>query len=393
MPAAPCTSSPPLKVVHVASGDRWGGAEAQLHTLLSQLNRMPGWLPQAVLLNDLELAQRLRDDGIPVTILPEQQQNILQLQRALQQYIAREEPALIHTHRQKENILGGTTAWRQGIPSVRTVHGASEHPPRGFRQLPRRAIVGLDRWLGIHVQQRIIAVSTALHQQLAQIFPPAQIVTIENGIDIAAIRAAGSIPASLGNGTRHIGIVGRLDPVKRIDLFLQMAARLSRNGCHDWRFHIFGEGALAMALQQQTASLGLHGQVTFHGHRQDIPACLAALDALVMCSDHEGLPMTALEAIAVGTPVLAHAVGGLKTILANGQGGLLVSDHSPEGYATGLQRLMNQDVAALIRAGQTHLAQRYSAAGNARAVARLYGQLLPQDKDTDLAGLARSTLR
>lgn len=378
------------RLLHLASGDRWGGAEAQLYTLLKQLHAAPGWRVEAVLLNDFELAQRLRDAGIEVTILDEDRLDIVQLYRSLARHVAARRPALIHTHRQKENILGALVARRFGIASLRTVHGATEHPPRGLRQLHKHLLFGFDRWLGRHVQQRLIAVSDDLHRQLRAQYPAERLATIENGIDIDGIRSAARQAADLdahvpahpeptashNAGVRHIGIVGRLDAVKRIDLFLEMAAGLIRDGRREWHFHIFGEGRLDAALKQQAETLGIRERVTFHGHRQDIAACLAALDALVMCSDHEGLPMTVLEAITVGTPVLAHAVGGLVAVLANECGGLLVDEHDPAAYAAGLEQLLNHDRDTLITAGQARIRQYYSAEANATAVTGLYRQLL-----------------
>lgn len=362
-------------ILHLASGDRWAGAEAQLHTLLSTLQRQGEWEVEAVLLNDLEPARRLRQSGIAVTVLPEEELSFAGLLRALLDQVRQRPPALIHTHRQKENLLGALVARRHGLPSLRTVHGASEHPPRGLAQLHRRALRSLDRWLGCHLQQRVIAVSEPLRQQLEGSFPRSRLVTIPNGVDLDAVRRSATPPAALGPG-RHIGLAGRLDPVKRVDLFLDMAALLTAEQDRDWHFHVFGGGALAPALQDRARELGLEDRLTFHGHRQDITACLAALDALVLCSDHEGLPMTVLEALAVGTPVLAHAVGGLTAVLEGGHGGLLVQDHSARGYAEGLQQLLALDRHALIHAGQQRLERSYSATANAAAVSALYRQLL-----------------
>src|SRR5690625_7172260 len=146
--------------------------------------------------------------------------------------------------------------------------------------------------------------------------------TIHNGVDLDAVRRSSTPPAALGPG-RNNGLAGRLDPVKRVDLFLDMAALLTAEQDRDWHFHVFGGGALAPALQDRARELSLEDRLTFHGHRQDITACLADLDALVLCSDPEGLRMPGLGALAVGTPVLAHAVGGLTAALEGGHGGLL----------------------------------------------------------------------
>lgn len=367
------------RILHLASGDRWAGAEAQLHTLLCALQQQGKWQLEAVLLNDLEPARRLRQSGIEVTVLPESELGFGALLRALLSHVRTYPPALIHTHRQKENILGALVARRHRLPSVRTVHGAPEHSPR---RLTQRLIRGLDRGLGRYAQQRIIAVSEPLARLLEEHFAPHQLATIPNGVDIEAVRRRAAPPADLGPAARHIGLVGRLDPVKRIDLFLEMATLLTRDATRDWQFHVFGDGTLAPDLHRQAREQNLMDRVTFHGHRQDLPACLAALDALVLCSDHEGLPMVVLESLAAGTPVLAHDVGGLTTVLANDHGGLLVRNHSAEGYAEGLLQLLELDREILVEAGRQRLIQHYSATANATAVATLYQQLLAPAVDT-----------
>ena len=362
--------------MHIASGDRWAGAEAQLFTLVTQLASEQQLRVAVVLLNDGELASRLRAAGIEVSVFDESRLGFLALLRGIHRVLRERRPDLVHTHRQKENILGALCAWRLGIPSVRTVHGAPEFAPRG---LTKRLLVAFDRWLGRHVQRRVIAVSEDLRDKLLAHYPAPRLRTIENGIDLEAVRATATPPATLDDappGMQHVGIAGRLDPVKRIDLVLAMAAELLRRAPQRWRFHVFGEGRLTADLRAQAEALGIAQAVRFHGHRSDIGACLAALDVLVMCSDHEGLPMTPLESIAVGTPVVAHAVGGLVPILEGGCGGTLVSDHSPRGYADAVERTLLAGRDALIARGRERLQHRYSAGANAAAVAAMYREVL-----------------
>jgi glycosyltransferase involved in cell wall biosynthesis len=261
------------------------------------------------------------------------------------------------------------------VPSLRTVHGASEHAPRGLKSKLRHAIIGgLDSWCARHVQKRIIAVSSELGKKLESIHPPEKIVVIVNGIDADAIRAQRQ-PAQFRErepAATHVGIVGRLVPVKRVDLFLRVASALQREApTRHWCFHVFGDGPLRAELTALAGSLGLAGHVTFHGHRQDIVACMAALDVIVMCSDHEGLPMTALEAAVLGVPLAAHAVGGLTDIVpAEG----LVHEHDVRGYSTAVLRMlqMGPDAAAQV---QRRVLEEFSCARNAARTLRLYEEL------------------
>jgi glycosyltransferase involved in cell wall biosynthesis len=370
----------PLRAVHIASGDRWAGAEVQLCTLLTQLRLRDDIEPHAILMNEGELAERLRAAGVPVDILDESRLGALDILCGLCALLRRHRPDVVHTHRIKENILGAlANRLTVNAAGVRTVHGADEHVPQGLRQLPKRILRTIDHWIGNHWQQRIIAVSIPLAEQLATKFPRDRIVVIENGVDIDGIRTAAK-PAGLRESApdgAHIGLVGRLDPVKRIDIFLRMALQLRQHEpMRPWAFHIFGEGSLQQPLQQLTRDLGIDDIVCFHGHRLDMPSCLAELDLLVICSDHEGMPMTLLEALALGTPVVAHAVGGMSCVLTGQLAAQLVYEHTPAGYARAVRATLATDRQTLSNAARARIESGYSASGNASAVQHLYRQLV-----------------
>ncbi|RYZ95840.1 MAG: glycosyltransferase, partial [Moraxellaceae bacterium] len=170
----------------------------------------------------------------------------------------------------------------------------------------------------------------------------------------------------------HIGLIGRLEPVKRADLFIQTAEIILRQYCvnHTWHFHIIGDGKLKDALRRQVQNLGLDEHITFHGHRNDIPSCILALNLVMMCSDHEGTPMTALETLALGTLLVAHNTGGLSELLES-YPQLLVDSHTPEGYASAVvAACIKPDIAC------TQLDARYTANQNAANTLALYNQLL-----------------
>lgn len=328
-----------MKVLHVISGDLWAGAEVQAFTLLKTLKQHCNVDARAVLLNDSILAERLRAYGIGVSVLPESKLDPMTILLKLRTLLLKFRPDIVHTHRVKENILGSVAnALSIRAPCIRTVHGSSEHAFLGIRNLPKRIVRRADEWAGKHLQQKIIAVSRALATELSGRFGDQHVVTIENGVDVEELRATAQVPAFRHDYPKHahIGIVGRLVPVKRVDMFLEMARLLCAHAsARPWRFHIFGDGPLLQKLQERAVQLGLSSCTEFHGHRDDVPSCITGLDALVLCSDHEGLPMTALESLAVGTPVVAHSVGGLVDVLsAAGARNRLVRDHNPSAYAT-----------------------------------------------------------
>ncbi len=354
----------PLRVMHIISGDLWAGAEVQAYTLLKHLAQHVDIF--VILMNQGELSEKLQQLGIKIQIIDEKHHSSLSIIFKILRQIRQFKPDVIHTHRQKENILGSianllATAFLGKLtPSVRTAHGAPEFNPKGKQKIQ----VWLDRFVGRYLQKRIIAVSEDLAKKLSDIFPVSHIDVIQNGVDIDALKELAKIPAEFKLNAphkAHIGIIGRLEPIKRVDIFLEMAAILIKQQPDKWHFHVIGDGKLKEQLEDQSNGLGISKQVTFHGHRKDIPSCIAALDAIIMCSDHEGTPMTALEALALGTPLIAHDVGGLREILSE-YPEQLVKQHEAETYAEYLKTCMENS------SPSNQLAHVYSAQKNAAKV-------------------------
>lgn len=369
----PILPSPP-KVLHIISGDLWAGAEVQAYTLLTSLRDNCELL--AVLMNHGELADRLIQAGITVEIIDERQMSSLKIFIQLCAIIRRFAPDLIHTHRQKENILGAianTLAsrflhknfWRRSA-AVRTTHGAPEHSASGIKKIQ----VWLDHFCGNYLQDAVISVSTDLATKLRTIFPGRKIHIIENGIDVDRLQQA--IPAADIKAAQpqacHIGIVGRLEPVKRVDIFLNAAQQLLTQTSDALHFHVIGDGKLANELKSLSSNLKLTQSVSFHGHRTDPAQVIAALDMVVICSDHEGTPMTALETLALGKPLIAHSVGGLVEILAD-YPELLVTDHSPTGYSNKILQIMQTKPTVQLK-------KSYTSHANAAATLALYQKLI-----------------
>ena len=174
----------PIKVTHIASGDLWAGAEVQLFTLAKTLHQFENVTVHVILFNHGELENRLREQNIPVDVLPETNLNGIQIFLRLKKLLQQHQPDVVHTHRIKENILGGLSAKLSGnIPSLRTAHGAPEHQP-GWRKPHKQILYQLDWFVGRYFQSKIIAVSDDLAVLLRRDFPSKTIEIIENGIYI-----------------------------------------------------------------------------------------------------------------------------------------------------------------------------------------------------------------
>jgi glycosyltransferase involved in cell wall biosynthesis len=153
----------------------------------------------------------------------------------------------------------------------------------------------------------------------------------ENGFDREGLRA------QLGAGTGFLVVcVARLQREKGIDDLVEAAALL-RDRVPGLRIAVAGDGPEDERFQQAISASG--APVTLLGHRGDIGSLLAAADAFVLPSRHEGLPISLLEAMAAGLPSVATAVGGIPSLVDNGGSGLLVPASDPPALAAALERL------------------------------------------------------
>ncbi|WP_111641483.1 glycosyltransferase [Marinimicrobium alkaliphilum] len=329
------------KVLHVISGDLWAGAEAQVYALIKQLSVYCE--VHVAVLNFGRLSEELERLEVNVYVLDERQLSSWKIFRALIRLIKTIKPTIIHTHRQKENILAAlANLLTVRAACLRTVHGAPEYDP----SLKQRLQVLLDHWVGRFCQKAIIAVSCDLAMQLEKTFSSSSVHVIANGVDVHALKQFRKPATGVSGDPIRVVMAGRLEPVKRVDIFLQMAKRLNQGPLSGkLEFHIYGDGSQREMLEPYArTSDGSDGysspdNIHWHGHTNEILRALSESDLLVMCSDHEGMPMVALEALAIGIPVIAHSVGGLKDILSE-YPDLLVSDHAPKGYAIAIENIV-----------------------------------------------------
>lgn len=324
-------TKPPITVTHIISGDLWAGAEVQVYNLCKALNKSSNVAATAVVFNPGILHDRLLELGLPVTLADESSTGPLHIARIIANHCRSQGTNIVHTHGFKENVLGILGKELARIPySVRTVHGNPE-TVFSVRKPHKWAISQLDIWLGRLRQQATIAVSTQLETSLKKVFP-GKVRKIYNFIDLEEIQETRSprqpaIPRQL-----TLGLVGRLVPVKRADIFIRTIHLLNIQG-YTCKGVIIGSGFLEKDLKQLVKNLGISELINFRGFITPAVREISKLDALIMPSDHEGLPMTVIEAAALGVPVIAHNVGGIPEVIQGWQYGYAVDDHSPEGYS------------------------------------------------------------
>jgi len=204
---------------------------------------------------------------------------------------------------------------------------------------------------------KVVANSPAAAQILAQEgLAPTSTAVISNGLDLAAF-AGRNAPERI----RTIVTIANLRPEKSHETLIAAAAMLV--GVYPaLKFQIVGDGPRRRALEELAAARGLDTHMEFLGHREDVPAVLAAADAFVLPSRSEAFPNSAIEAMAAGLPVVASAVGGLLDLIDHRRTGLLVPPTDPEALAGALRWLIDDPARAssIGNAARADVHQRYS---------------------------------
>ncbi len=253
----------------------------------------------------------------------------------------RERIAVVQTCDLYTNIFGLPGAALAQVP-VRIGSRRELNPDKSNGQ------IRLQR-LAYRFATKVVANSRAARQTLeAEGVAPESIAVIPNGVNPTFLAPVERRPAM-----RTILTVANLRAEKSHETLLAAAAAMV--GAHpDLRFQIVGDGPRRGELEQLAAALGLGGHVEFLGHREDIPALLAAADLFVLPSRSEAFPNGAIEAMAAGLPVVACAVGGLLDLVEDGRTGLLV----PAGDADALRRALESLVSQPARANAMGAAAR-----------------------------------
>ncbi|WP_303904036.1 glycosyltransferase [Thiohalomonas denitrificans] len=367
-----------LNITHLASGDLWAGAEVQIFNLVKAQMCLEGVQVSVILLNEGVLSRKLRQIGIEVHVISEEEKGCFALFFKVYSLVkAKSPPHIVHTHRRKENLLGALAAYSLfRVYSIRTVHGAPEPVERtvAFTQWLLRTVDGL---VARFLQSTTVAVSQELGANLSKLYGRRHVCVVPNGIDVADLLATVNLQSghcAYRKDRTRIAFVGRLVPIKRPDRFLDVAKKLSARRPGRYEFYIFGDGPLRSETENYLKSHHLVETVHCMGFREDIATCLAEMDMLLMVSDHEGLPMTLLECLALGVPVIARGVGGIPQVLGNGDAGRIVEDDGSDSVLQAVLELERDPSGKqrMVDEGRRRVMQHFSASACAEQYQEIY---------------------
>ncbi len=343
-----------------------------------------------------ELLDEARALGVDVHVLPDLGRAIhplrdLRVLRQLRRLVAEHRPSIVHTHTAKAGLLGRLAAGgptggpdASGARRPALVHTYHGHVLSGYFAAPVAAAFRLSERRLAARTDRLIAVAGEIRDELLtehRVGRAEQYVVVPPGIDrlrtAPDATAGAALRAGLGWSSGHVvvGCVGRLAPVKRVELLLaawpEVVARAPAA-----RLLVVGDGPCGEAVRARVAALP---GAAWLPPRAELGAVYGALDVVALSSAHEGLPQVIVEALQSGLPVVATAVGGVPSLLVHGASGLLVPSGDARALAAALGAVCADDAlrAQLSAGARATDLSRHDAEAVAAALAALYAELRP----------------
>jgi len=304
-----------MKVLHVITGLDAGGAELQLAMLVQRTRHDADVV---ALYNAGPVADMIRDAGGTVIDLGMTRNTEVSALLRLRRIIRTGRYDVVHAHLYRSQIYARPAARLAGTPVVLT----TEHSI-GETHIERRKMTAGVRALYFASElfsDATIAVSDVVRERLVRWGVPARKITvIPNGLDVDRFAfdpdTRERVRAQFGitPGTYVIGALGRLDPMKRVDLTIQAAAPMLGDKC---KILVIGSGEDEGRLRAAAEKFGVTDHVIFGGYHSDTERMLSAFDLCVAASEQETFGLSVLEALASGLPVLyttCPALDGIQT--------------------------------------------------------------------------------
>jgi glycosyltransferase involved in cell wall biosynthesis len=296
-------------------------------------------------------------------------------------------PDLVHTHTAKAGFLGRSAAILGLRPRPVLVHTFHGHVLAGyFGAAKTRLYRNLERTLARRTD-RLIGVSRQTVNDLVRlgVAPQEKFSVVPLGLDLDSFAtvepgSGATLRGELGvaDDRMLLAFVGRIVPIKRVDLLLRAFASACTAGAPA-HLAIVGDGETRPEYERLAGELGAGAAVSFLGYRRDLPEIAAAADAAILSSDNEGTPVWLIEAAAAGRPAIATDVGGTPDVVTP-ETGILVPADDEASLAGAITRLaddpeLRQGMGERARA---HVLSRYSVDRLIDDIDALYRRLLEQ---------------
>ena len=321
-----------MKVAYVITLPDLGGAQSHVYELMKNMRAMYQVIPVLVTGKQGWLTEQAQNLGIETHIIPDIVREISpthdwKANKELQNLFCHIRPDLVHCHSSKAGILGRWAARQCGIPSVFTAHGwaFTDGVPETKRKIYRLIEKIAGKWC-----KKIICVSEYDKNLALREIPQLKdkLVTVHNCIPDTAFQKNWKEFDDEKEMALEIVTVARFSPPKKI---LETLNVVNNAVCQGIKLHLtfIGDGPLFAQAVSQTKKMGIENYVTFLGARKDVEKLLPNYDLFLLLSNWEGFPISIIEAMRAGLPVMASDVGGVREAVSDGRNGWLIprDDH------------------------------------------------------------------
>jgi len=370
-----------VKIAYIVTrADPIGGAQVHVRDLAGAV-RAQGHSPTVITSGSGPFGEALRAQGVPTVILRHLSVPIGPLRdwRALREIratLTALRPDLLTTHSSKAGVLGRLAGRSLGIPVVFTAHGWAFTP--GIPSFQAAVYRQIERLAG-PLSSKIITVSE-FDRRLAldaRIAAAERVVTVHNGIpDVTP-----ALRADPGRTPARLVMVARFEAQKDHPTLLRALAGLQQ---HSWQLDLIGNGPLMSEMESLASTLGIGARVRFLGQRMDVDQILAQAQVSLLVSNWEGFPLSILEAMRAGLPVVASSVGGIEESVRDGETGFLVPRGGVELLQERLARLLT-DPELRVRLGahgRAHYEQHFTLSHSVAKTLAVYEDVLATGKQT-----------
>ncbi len=330
-------AAPRRTILHIIDSLSVGGAEQLIKSLAEHIDQTRFAMHVCCLgvQRGNALQAEFEQMGVPLHIIGAKKFYGLQPLQQVRRILRDLDVDLVHTHLTSSDVTGRLLGRLAGLPVVSTLHNIPANYDRA--RFDRR---WLQRLTARHAATHLVAVSPTIRQQFIDAWgiPQDQISTIYNAVPMDRYGAIPARPARETGAPVVITNIGRLSPQKGQRLLLDAFALVVQQQ-PAVKLMIVGQGRLEEELNAHAAQLGLNEQVVFTGLRRDIPQVLADSDVFVLSSLWEGLPVTAVEAMAAARPAIVTDVGGNRDVVEHGRSGVVVPPNDVRALATAMLAL------------------------------------------------------
>lgn len=299
--------------------------------------------------NEKSLVNDLLERGIDCRVIPEMGRDIHFFEDIISFFkllkvIKKEKPDIVHTHTAKAGALGRLAAFFARVPIVfHTFHGHVFHSY--FSKFRTKVYLLIEKLLA-KISTVIIVISQSQYDDIVSTYhitKPEKVKIISLGFDWETFSTNNNqslrLKFNIEPDKYLVGIIGRLVPIKGWDLFIEIVDRLIKDSSGEFRFIIIGDGFLNEYIHEKIKKLNLRNFITMSGWLELKSSVYKELDLVLSTSLNEGTPVSLIEALVSGIPVVASNVGGVKDVLDSYENTWLVNSRNPSDYVSLIKNL------------------------------------------------------